>query len=747
MLYLITALYAEAKPMIVHFSLKKNHHYIHSTVYENEQITLLITGVGKLSAAIALTELLTQKPPAKHDIVCNIGIAACAEEENVGQLFLCHSITDVSTKRTFYPDLLFLAPCQTASLVTVDQVLTKEQLTQLHTVSSATLFSIIEEFHVVNPSHDTVTSTAFANKQTTDILAKNDTAPRHHQTPVLFDMEAYGICQAALRHFTCERVFFFKVVSDTGTSKEQTASIQPDHMLEPHYSLILSFLEKIETILRNRPENTTLLSAKTSSLAEQFTKRFSLSVSMQNQLKQLLLYGSLLSLPVDSMLKQQLKNAELLPNGKNEGKRQLALFQQKLMNFSETHILSVYQPSINSNNTNIYRANICSKNVHALTSSTTTATKSSVAKIKSSFIAAHTEQHLVCNTTVSNIYTAQTECHSLYHTAFSTIYIEKGLENHPFVQEITTRFPTSNHILISHYKDVFNRSHQNSTLQKYAPALILAAKHGTLLYAGAAVCQSFGNTHFYYTSCSMNCPYDCEYCYLQGMYPSSHLVLFVNVEDYFAELTELLQKHPVYLCASYDTDLLALSHLSHLAVKWSHFVQENPDLTVELRTKSANITALHTLTVSERFILAWTLSPDYVIENWEHKTPSLNARLKAARLAKDLGFPVRLCFDPLLYFPNYKEAYETMLAQVFTYFKPEELYDVSIGVFRCSKDFIKLMRKNRPASALLQYPYENEQGVYHYGTARSEELVQTIKTMLLSYGVKEEKIFLWESNE
>ena len=70
MLYLITALYAEAKPVITRLSLKKNHQYIHSTVYENEQVTLLITGIGKLSAAIALTELLTQKPPAKHDIVC-----------------------------------------------------------------------------------------------------------------------------------------------------------------------------------------------------------------------------------------------------------------------------------------------------------------------------------------------------------------------------------------------------------------------------------------------------------------------------------------------------------------------------------------------------------------------------------------------------------------------------------------------------------------------------------------------------
>ena len=30
-----------------------------------------------------------------------------------------------------------------------------------------------------------------------------------------------------------------------------------------------------------------------------------------------------------------------------------------------------------------------------------------------------------------------------------------------------------------------------------------------------------------------NCIYDCDYCYLQGMYPSANIVVFVNHEDFF----------------------------------------------------------------------------------------------------------------------------------------------------------------------------------------------------------------------
>lgn len=54
----------------------------------------------------------------------------------------------------------------------------------------------------------------------------------------------------------------------------------------------------------------------------------------------------------------------------------------------------------------------------------------------------------------------------------------------------------------------------------------------------------------------MNCIFDCEYCYLKGMYPSGNLVVFVNLEDIFAELEALLAQKSIYLCVSYDADLV-----------------------------------------------------------------------------------------------------------------------------------------------------------------------------------------------
>lgn len=118
-----------------------------------------------------------------------------------------------------------------------------------------------------------------------------------------------------------------------------------------------------------------------------------------------------------------------------------------------------------------------------------------------------------------------------YNKAFSHIYVEEAVAEHPRTCEILQKFPEAVQIPIHHYKDVFCRKRQDIAGQEEHPMLIVAAKEGRLIYEGAPVCQSFGNEYFYYTSCVMNCIYNCEYCYLKGMYPSGNLVIFVNIED------------------------------------------------------------------------------------------------------------------------------------------------------------------------------------------------------------------------
>lgn len=323
---------------------------------------------------------------------------------------------------------------------------------------------------------------------------------------------------------------------------------------------------------------------------------------------------------------------------------------------------------------------------------------------------------------------------------FSHIYIEETIRHRERAQKILARFPDASVIPIRHYKDVFNRSHQNYMLQHNAQNLILAEKRGQLIYPGAPVCQSFGNAHFYYTSSVMNCVYDCEYCYLKGMYPSGNLVVFLNPEDIFAEVETLLKKHPVYLCISYDTDLMVLEHLLGYVRLWSSFAAAHPSLTIEVRTKSADTSCYPQFEVSERCILAYTLSPDSVAGSFEHGSGSLASRLRAARTALDLGFPVRLCFDPMIYVPGWKDKYAEMLYQVTSALPMDRIRDVSLGSFRISNTYLKPMRKAMPDSAVVQYPFENHNGYYQYPEELEGEMEEFLVNRLKKV-LPEDKIF------
>jgi spore photoproduct lyase len=330
---------------------------------------------------------------------------------------------------------------------------------------------------------------------------------------------------------------------------------------------------------------------------------------------------------------------------------------------------------------------------------------------------------------------------AFYTANFSHIYLEKAALNQPLTAAVLERFPTAARIEIDRYKDVFARSRQDFFIQKHAPKLILAVKKAPFIYPGAPVCHDFDNAHFYYTSSALNCVYNCDYCFLQGMFPSANMVLFVNIKDYFAEVTEMLKKHPVYLCISYETDLLAFENIVPYASMWIAFARTQPDLLIELRTKSANYPSLRHLEPAPNVILAWTLSPEEVIRRYEPKTPSLQARLKSIRQALTDGWKVRLCFDPVLHIEHWQEHYLDCIRQTFSVIPAESIHDISIGVFRIPRDYLKKMRKQRPDSALLFYPYESRDGVMSYPEQVSDRLVDFVYQHIRSH-VPEEKIFV-----
>ena len=316
--------------------------------------------------------------------------------------------------------------------------------------------------------------------------------------------------------------------------------------------------------------------------------------------------------------------------------------------------------------------------------------------------------------------------------SFSHLYVERDILHHPRTERFLSFFPKAEVIVIENYKDVFDRARQNYNMQFLSQKLILAKKRGTLIYEGSKACEDFGNEWFYYCTNALNCIFNCEYCWLKGMYNSANLVVFVNLEDFFAETEKLLQTHPVYLCLSYETDLVPLENITGMIREWGEYTLSHPDLSIEIRTKSG-LKIWDRVPVSDRIIPSFTLSPDPVIHRYEHKTPSLDDRLASAKQAVDRGFKVRLSFDPMFSVAGWQQAYTEMIDRTMHVLLAENIRDINIGTFRLSKEYMRQMRKRFPDSAVVQYPYVLKEGFYQYPDGKKNMMEEYVENILVKY--------------
>ncbi|MGZ8190661.1 MAG: hypothetical protein ACXWTS_05465 [Methylococcaceae bacterium] len=222
--FIYTSLPCEAKPLVDHFSLKKNTTIEPFAVYCHRDICLTVTGIGKsaMAAGVAYTQALFAS--ASNPVLLNIGIAG-HKDHALGELFLIDKMTDFDSRRNYYPSLVFTPTCATAAIQTVSR-----------------------------PQLD-------------------------YNQPYLYDMEASAFYETAVRFSSAELIQCLKVISDNKASPVE--NIQPKQVT----ALIAAHVLTIETLLtqlRNLARRVTL--PEPGSL-EQLLQRYHFTASEKMQLK------------------------------------------------------------------------------------------------------------------------------------------------------------------------------------------------------------------------------------------------------------------------------------------------------------------------------------------------------------------------------------------------------------------------------------------------------------------------------
>ena len=331
---------------------------------------------------------------------------------------------------------------------------------------------------------------------------------------------------------------------------------------------------------------------------------------------------------------------------------------------------------------------------------------------------------------------------------FSHIYIENDAIGYELTDLALSKFPGSTIIMVDHYKDIFNRSGQDFQMQKMSMKLILAKKKEPLLYHASGMIQDYNTPNVFYNTPILNCLYNCDYCFLQGMYDSGNLVVFVNEREMMDAIDKKASdphdsSKPTVVSISYNTDLLAMENILPLSRRWINYVDGKKDTVIEIRTKSALFSSIADIDPSDNVILSWTLSPEKICAKYEAAAPPLNSRVNSVKNALERGWQVRLCFDPVLLVDNWLDIYTEFFQQLFQNIKGADIRDVTLGVFRMNKDYFNKIRKRETRSDIYFEDYAIEEGAVVVESKVREIAMNKIEALLNKF-ISKDKILVWK---
>ncbi len=218
-----------------------------------------------------------------------------------------------------------------------------------------------------------------------------------------------------------------------------------------------------------------------------------------------------------------------------------------------------------------------------------------------------------------------------------------------------------------------------------------------------------------------SCGFDCSYCSIQSFYNQNTITFDSGFKDKLLNL-ELEKNKTYHIGTGQASDSLMFGNREGVLDALCEFARENPNVILEFKTKSDNISYFLQNAVPKNILLTWSLNTPTIIENEEHLTASLNKRINAARKVADRGIKVGFHFHPIVEYENYLSEYADVYAQLISTFKSQEVALISFGTLTFIKPVIKQLREREFKSKITQMPFENASGKSSYPDSTKVEM-------------------------
>ena len=90
------------------------------------------------------------------------------------------------------------------------------------------------------------------------------------------------------------------------------------------------------------------------------------------------------------------------------------------------------------------------------------------------------------------------------------IYVQENVKDYSLVKNVLKKFPKAEVVFIKHYKNIFDKNLPKNTEKSF----VLAKSSGDVVLK-APNGYGHNNKQAYFFKTSLNCIFDCAYCYLK----------------------------------------------------------------------------------------------------------------------------------------------------------------------------------------------------------------------------------------
>lgn len=276
------------------------------------------------------------------------------------------------------------------------------------------------------------------------------------------------------------------------------------------------------------------------------------------------------------------------------------------------------------------------------------------------------------------------------------IYIEKDVADLRFTKQILSRLPQISRTVLVEPTNRGNHIFAEPDAISAGKRILFLAKQKGSFIKPCPCTSNYIGCNYYILNLATNCDMDCSYCILQWYLNNPWMVIYVNLEDFKAELNKFLvrNRQKFFRIGTGElTDSLTLEPITEFSKLLVPLFAGLENATLELKTKSTHIEPLLPLEHNGRTVISWSLNPPEIIAREEKGTPTLTSRLEAAKLCESAGYKIGFHFDPVIHYSNWKCGYSLVVQEIFKYVNPESIAWISLGGLRYPPQLDKTMRQ------------------------------------------------------